>query len=192
MKLLTGISFLFLFSFLSNAHAALLSGNVSFNDTTDLYTYTYTLDTTNYDGDISIVDIWQNTNSNFEAPLPVAHSEPQGWQFVLSVGSIGTEPINSPDRISGSFWGWWRNPGAEFADIQTFSFTTERTPSTSLIDNYALYNPLVGEYIEQGNIVGPQLIDLAPVSPVPENETLAMMLAGLGLLGFIGRKKQVR
>lgn len=188
MKRLISIGFLFLFFFITNARAALLSGDVSFNDVTDLYTYTYTLDTTNYEGDISIVDIWQNTNFNFDAPIPIAHTEPEGWQFVLSVGSVGTEPINSPDRITGSFWGWWR--GAEFADIQTFSFATERTPSTSLEDNYALYNPLVGQYIEQGHIVGPQLIDLAPVSSVPENETYAMMLAGLGLMGFIGRRKQ--
>lgn len=190
MKRLISIGFLFLFFFLTNARAALLTGDISFNDTTDLYTYTYTLNTTNYDGDISIVDIWQNTNFNFDAPFPIAHTEPEGWQFVLSVGSVGTEPIGSPDRISGSFWGWWKNPGGDDSAIQTFSFTTERTPSTSLADNYALYNPLIGEYVEQGNIVGPQLIDLAPVSPVPENETFAMLLAGLGLMGFIGRKKQ--
>jgi hypothetical protein len=189
MKRLTSIGFLFLCFFMANARAALLSGEVSFNDATDLYTYTYTLDTTNYDGDVSIVDIWQNTNFNFDAPFPTAHTEPEGWQFVLSVGSIGTVPIGSPDRISGSFWGWWRNPGAEVSNIQTFSFTTQRTPSTSLQDNYALYNPLIGEYFEQGNIVGPQLIDLAPISPVPENETYAMLLAGLGMIGFVSRRR---
>jgi hypothetical protein len=188
MKRLISIGFLSLFFFITSARAALLSGDVSFNDVTDLYTYTYTLDTTNYDGDISIVDIWQNTSGNFDTPLPIAHTEPNGWQFVLSVGTTGTEPMNSPDRISGSFWAWWRNPGGDNSDIQTFSFTTERTPSTSLQDNYALYNPLVGEYIEQGHVVGPQLVDI-PVSTVPENETYAMMLAGLGLMGFIGRRK---
>ncbi|HSI44344.1 MAG TPA: PEP-CTERM sorting domain-containing protein [Methylotenera sp.] len=190
MKRLLSIGFLCLFFFITNARAALLSGEVSFNDATDLYTYTYTLDATNYDGEISIVDIWQNTNFNFDAPMPIAHTEPVGWQFVLSVGSTGTKPLGSPDRISGSFWAWWRNPGIENSDIQTFSFTTERTPSTSLEDNYALYNPLIGEYFEQGNVVGPQLVDLAPVSPVPENETYAMMLAGLGLIGFISRRSK--
>ena len=190
MKRLISIGFVFLFFFITNARAALLSGEVSFNDTTDLYTYTYTLDNTSYDGRITIIDIWQNTNFNFDAPMPVAHTEPEDWQFVLTVGTTGTEPIGSPDRISGSFWSWWRLPGTASSDIQTFSFTTERTPNTSLVDNYALYNPLVGEYIEQGNIVGPQLVDIAPVSTVPENETYAMMLAGLGLIGFIGRRKQ--
>ena len=33
------------------------------------------------------------------------------------------------------------------------------------------------------------VIGIAPVTPVPEPETYAMMLAGLGLIGFIGKRK---
>nr|MBP8272036.1 PEP-CTERM sorting domain-containing protein [Sphaerotilus sp.] len=30
---------------------------------------------------------------------------------------------------------------------------------------------------------------LLPVTPVPEADSLAMMLAGLGVLGFLGRRR---
>lgn len=196
MKRLIHIGFLCLFFISAQVHAIpMLSGNVSFDDITDLYTYTYTLDTTGFEGNITIVDIWQNTGSHFEMPLPVSHTEPEGWQFVLSVGSIGNGPYGSEENITGSFWGWWIHPVGDptYSDIQTFSFTTERAVSTSLENNYGLYNNhqiIPSGYIEIGRIVGPELVNINyPVSPVPENETYALMMAGLWVLGLVGRRK---
>ena len=194
MKRLFNMSFLFLLFITYQAHATpMLSGAVSFDDASDLYTYTYTLDTTEFIGNITIVDVWQNVGFYFEGPYPVSHTEPVGWQFVLSVGSVGNQPFGSPENITGSFWSWWLNPGDLIPnDIQTFSFTTERGASTLLANNYGLYNNSLivpTGYIEVGHIVGPELVNVNyPISTIPENETYIMMLAGLGLMGFIMRR----
>ncbi|MBA3695785.1 MAG: PEP-CTERM sorting domain-containing protein [Methylotenera sp.] len=198
MKRLINLGFLFLILAASQVRATpMLAGSVSFDGTTDLFTYTYTLDTSEFEGNIANIDIWQNIGFNFDTPFPVSHTEPLGWMFVLSVGSVGNGPFGSEENIAGSFWSWWKNPGdVVYDDIQTFSFTTERSVTTSRENNYGLYNNhriIPTGYIEIGHIVGPALVDINdPVSPVPENETYAMMMAGLGVLGFIGRRKHQR
>lgn len=192
MRRLINLGCLFLSFFSINSYAAMLSGNVSFDDVTDLYTYTYILDTTDFVGNIAIVDILA---SKYNLLPPVSHTEPDGWDFVVSSGSIGTAPFGSQFRINGAFWGWWKNTvdNATYSDIQTFSFSTERSITTSIEKNYGLFNSVIGtsSYIEDGRIVGPDFLYIppVPVSPVPENETYAMMIAGLGLLGFIGRRR---
>jgi len=191
MKRLINIGFLFLLFIASQARAtSMLTGSVSFDDVTDLYTYTYTLDTAGFKGNITIVDILQNSGFYFEGPFPVSHTEPAGWQFVLSVGG----PLGGDENIAGSFWGWWISPvgNPTYNDIQTFSFTTKRGVNTLLENNYGLFNNSLvvpTGYIEIGHIVGPELVNINySVSTVPENETYTMMMAGLGVLGFIGRR----
>jgi len=184
MKRLVHIGFLCLLSFAAHVQAApMLTGNVSFDDASKLYTYTYTLDTTGYAGNIIEILIHQNLGFNFETPYPVSHTEPDNWQFVLLVGG------NDEVTFTGSMWGWWKNPGT-YNDVATFSFTTERGVNTSPNNNYALFNSypyLLSGFVEKGYIVGPELVTINPISPVPENETYAIMLAGLGILGFMGR-----
>ncbi|ACT51440.1 PEP-CTERM sorting domain-containing protein [Methylovorus glucosotrophus] len=188
MKRLIHIGFLCLLSFAAQVQAApMLTGSVSFDDATKLYTYTYTLDTTGYAGNIVEILIHQNLGFNYEGPYPVSHTEPDNWQFVLPVGG------NDEVTFTGSMWGWWKNPGTD-NDVATFSFTTERGVNTSPDNNYALFNnsypsPPSG-FVEKGYIVGPELITLNLTSAVPENETYAIMLAGLGLLGFMGRRSK--
>ncbi|MEB0136179.1 FxDxF family PEP-CTERM protein [Actimicrobium sp. CCC2.4] len=48
---------------------------------------------------------------------------------------------------------------------------------------------LLGGGTYSGNITATPAFASPPVSPVPEPETYAMMLAGLGLLGFAARRK---
>jgi hypothetical protein len=186
------LMFFFMLSFTAlQARAALLTGGVSFDDVTDLYTYTYTLDTTDFTGNITEIAIHHRTEQSDFGPLPVSTTQPDGWQFALLTGSVGNGPFMSPENIFGSFWGWLKNPGNEGADIETFSFVTERAPTTSSADNYGLYNndgTIGSSFIEKGNIVGPEILTLG-VSPVPENDSYALMLAGLGLMGFIIRRR---
>lgn len=203
MKRIFGASLFFLLFFAANARSAMLTGEVSFNDITDLYTYTYTLDTTGYTGNIAIINIQQNKWQDFSGPFPVSTTQPFGWNFELSSGFLGNNVFEDPANIevAGTFWGWSKNGQTQdFADIQTFSFTTERGISTSTASNYGLFEtgsftpglPTTG-YNEIGNIVGPALIaqgvPFEVLSPVPENETYAMMVAGLGLIGFVARRR---
>jgi hypothetical protein len=197
MKRLINIGFLcLLFIAVQTRATPMLTGSVNFDDINGLYTYTYTLNTTSYEGNITIVDIWQNSGFYFEGPFPVSHTEPAGWQFVLSVGGVGNQPFGSPENIAGSFWSWWKNPSSNpiYSDIQTFSFTTERGVNSSQKNNYGLYNngsAIPSAYVEVGHVVGPELVNINYPTPslVPENETYVMMIAGLGVLGFLGRKK---
>lgn len=61
-----------------------------------------------------------------------------------------------------------------------------------MFDLYGVSGPPTFPEVSVGRIVGLEFISInqVPVSPVPENETYAMLLVGLGLLGFIGRRKQ--
>jgi hypothetical protein len=45
-----------------------------------------------------------------------------------------------------------------------------------------------GGYSDDNQGVGPDNFEISGVMAVPEPETYAMLLAGLGLLGFIGRR----
>jgi len=186
MKRLIHIGFLCLLSIAAQVQAApMLTGSVSFDSITNLYTYTYTLDTTGYAGNINEISIHQNLGFNFDTPYPVSHSEPDNWQFVLLVGG------NDEMTFTGSMWGWWKNFDSG-SDVATFSFTTERGVNTSPDNNYALFNnsypfPPSG-FVEKGYIVGPELVNIS--SAVPENETYAIMLAGLGILGFMNRRSK--
>lgn len=118
----------------------MLSGTVSLDNAYDLYTYTYTLDTTGFDGPIISVDIWQNVGFSFECPYSVSHTEPDGWQFVLLTGGVENGSFGNPENITGYFWARWLNHGNPTSTIKTFSFTTERDVNTLLANNYALYS----------------------------------------------------
>lgn len=192
MKRLINSCFLFLLIISAQARATpLLTGSVSFDDLTDLYTYTYTIDATQNDT-ITELSILQNLGFHFSRPLPVSHTQPEGWNFTIAAGGI-SEPIE--DYIRGSFWTWQKTSEAQDLDLLTFSFTTERGVNTTELNNYFIFDPFgttgppAFPGVTVGRIVGPEFVTINEVSPVPENEIFAMMVAGLGLLGFVSRRK---
>lgn len=192
MKRLINIG-LFCFLFLA-AHARaspLLTGEVSFDDITHLYTYTYTIDATQ-NNRITELNILQNLGFDSIEPLPVSHTQPDGWNFVISIGGISDPGDN---HIFGSYWAW-QQFAPNNSDLLTFSFTTERGVNTTEQNNYLMFDPYgttgppAFPGVIVGKIVGPEFVTIneVPVSTVPENDTYAMMLAGLGILGFIARR----
>ncbi len=200
MKRLINIGLLCILFFTAHVRASpILTGDVSFSDITNLYTYTYTLDTSSLTENTTEVAILQNLGFHSTYPLPISHSEPEGWSFNLSSGGL----VNSGDKnISGSFWMWvgGKSLGDDSSDQLIFSFTTERGVNTSQANNYFIFNdggntgPTEAPgVIEIGHIIGPEFITLYEVPPivttVPENETYAMMMAGLGIVGFMARRK---
>lgn len=193
MKRLINIGLFYILFLAANVRAGpLLNGEVSFDDITHLYTYTYTIDTT-INANITELNILQNLAFNSIEPLPVSHTQPDGWNFVMTVGGI-SEP--GDDHIRGSYWAWQNFSSAAADDLLTFSFTTERGVNTTQENNYLMFDPFgtTGPTnfpgVIVGRVVGPEFVTLeeVPVSTVPENETYAMMMAGFGIVGFMARR----
>lgn len=189
----------FLFINASARASPILTGEVSFNDITNLYTYTYTLDTSELLDNTVEVGLLQNLGFKHSSPLPVSHSEPEDWQFNVSVGGLTN---SGSENIAGSFWEWANTSFSNdniLNDQLIFSITTERGVNPTLDNNYFIFNggATTGPdeapgFIEIGHIVGPEFVTINPdpVSTVPENETYAMMMAGLGIVGFMARRKR--
>ena len=66
------------------------------------------------------------------------------------------------------------------------------TAPTGNVDNYgtAAANKVGGAYFSLNTVDGVLSYSLASLAPVPEADTSAMMLAGIGLMGFIARRRK--
>lgn len=184
---------------LPSTHAtSILSGEVTFDSQSSLYTYTYTLDTTALTSNTIEVGVLQNVALNY-GPPPVSHTQPSSdWIFATSGGGLQ----NSGDsNIFGSFWQWTHNyfaPSASNTGLLVFSVTTTRGANTSPANNYFIFdggattgpaeNP---GFFEVGHIVGPEFVNipLPPVSSVPEPQAYPMLVAGLALLGLLSSRR---
>lgn len=192
LTLLTILSLLML----PNAYAAnLLTGEVTFDNSTNLYTYTYTLDTTTLLDHTVNIGILQNLGIDWSYPLPVSHTEPVlgDWIFKMTAGGLSN---SGSLNIYGTFWTWEHNYFSESVSNVgnlVFSITTPRGVNTSTANNYFIYNggATTGPsenagFIEIGHIVGPEFINFTPPPlPVPEQQVYVMMIFGLGLISLI-------
>ncbi|MBA3696027.1 MAG: hypothetical protein H0W85_04540 [Methylotenera sp.] len=197
MKRLINIGFLFCLFISAQVRASpILTGDVSFDNITHLYTYTYTIDTTQ-NATITELSIVQNLGTNFSEPSPISHTQPDGWNFVNSVGGI-SEP--GEHHIFGSYWAWQNFASVGNNELLTFSFTTERGVNTTPENNYFMFDPYgtsgtpAFPGVIVGKVVGPEFVTIneVPVSTIPENETYALMMAGLGIVGFMARRNSKR
>jgi len=168
--------------------ASAVTGSVSFDAASQLYTYTYVLDPAFLQGGNIGLSVRQNIAVNFLAPRPEAHAEPDGFMFVLTSSANGVGP---PLNISGSYWGWWStSSNAVYDKDLVFSFSTQRGVSTDTANNFYVFStgytggPPGNEiYVDFGQIVGPELVNIPePDSPVPESSKVVMFLAGAVLL----------
>lgn len=83
------------------------------------------------------------------------------------------------------------NPG--FVDFGGISFTTASGPAFNLGGSYT-----AGQYVLNDSSINPigyagvagSYVVSMNVAPIPEPEIYAMMLAGLGVLGFVARRKK--
>jgi len=85
------------------------------------------------------------------------------------------------------------NPG--FVDFGGISFTTASGPAFNLGGSYT-----PGQYVLNDSSINPNgypgvagsYVVSLNVAPIPEPEIYAMMLAGLGVLGFVARRKKLQ
>jgi hypothetical protein len=170
------------------ANAATLSGNVSFDPNTGLYTYSYILDNTSGPAAIKELSILFDSSQASVSPPPHSYTTPSGWSFGQAVsGSSADSPLNE----YGAFWQWYASQVLPTGSTMSgFSFTTPFAPVTGSDNNYFLWSnsytggpSLIGNggIVEWGHIVAPDFSAPAAV-PVPA----AAWLFGSGLLGLFG------
>jgi hypothetical protein len=169
------------------ANAAILSGNVSFDSNTGLYTYNYTLDNTSGPAGIKEFSVLYDTSQDKTTTPPLSFTSPSGWSFGEAVsGSSADSPLNE----FGAFWQWYAAEALPSGSTMSgFSFTTSFAPVTGSANNYFLWSNSYtggpasignGGIVEWGHIVAPNFS--AAVVPLPA----AVWLFGSGLLGLIG------
>jgi PEP-CTERM motif len=190
-----------------SARADLLSGTVSFNPQTHLYTYSYTLSHTGggggglFSSDFGIkvgppVGTLINGLATANAlPQPIATTTPDGWRFSVTSGNYG-------GGSSGTYWTW--SPisiNRKVSSTSGFSFTTAAPPailtpgvtndSVSVFGNVAMV-----VWWQNGQVVAPDLgagpladplIRGAASAPEPSSLTL-LALGAFGLLGYSWRR----
>jgi hypothetical protein len=186
----------------SYAAAPVLSGDVSFDGQTNLYTYTYTLDTTTLTNSTIEVGILQNLGFHFFMPQPVAHTEPNSdWHFVISVGGLhNSDSFN----IVGSFWMWEYVPNYSAPPVSdsgplVFSVTTTRGVNASTDNNYFIFDggattgPAEAPgFFEVGHIVGPEFVTInEPVISVLEPDGYLLLLAGMAVIASLAHRRTI-
>jgi hypothetical protein len=91
-------------------------------------------------------------------------------------GASGSGSQSAYDNSSSSVNGWWSYGPASSADARMMAVSFSNVSGHDLTGNFSLNTSVSG--FSQSAV------------PVPEPETYAMMLAGLGALGFISRRRR--
>lgn len=128
-----------------------------------------------------------------------------GTHFLVYLSSgIGTESFSAVSgaafNVSSLDLGGWHNFGPTPLSIQIKGYRANGTSVTNTVSvtygvfaSYALTGFTNVTSVRLGSFAGAYLaVDNINVSPVPEPESLAMLLAGLGVLGWQLRRRQPR
>lgn len=173
------------------AGAADLTGSVSFAN--GLYTYNYELSASVTP--VTEVLVLVNSTAARYSLYPLSTTDPTGWFH----GTAGGRVLDGTDSHYVTWWGWFTE-SAGASPVTGFSFTTTVAPAVNPSSiTYALFSP---EYTGGsaaypnffvGSVVAPDFLlpEEPPVLTIPEPETYIMLLAGLGLLGAMARRKRV-
>jgi len=168
----------------------MLTGTVTYDRVTQLYTYTYTLDDRSAPGAVDVVEIRIATHVYDLFHLnSISHAAPAPFtDFYTAVGGWDT-----PEFPGGTFYEWhaWEAlPGIHSG----LSFTSRHGPGTGDIANYALFSSAVtmpplnlpDGFVEYGRVVA------ADLTNAPEPGALVLGIVGLVAFGLRGLRHSVR
>jgi hypothetical protein len=183
-----------------SANAAILSGNVSLDSNTGLYTYSYTLDNTSGSAAIKELSILVDSSQARVNNPSLSFTTPSGWSMGAAVsGSSADAPLNE----YGVFWQWFAGQALPTGStLSGFSFITPFAPVTGSANNYFLWSNSYtggpasigsGGIVEWGHIVAPDFVMTASIPAAVVPLPAAAWLFGSGLLGLIGvaRRKKI-
>jgi hypothetical protein len=150
---------------------------------------------------VSVVDTTTSsgnllTNGNFNAG-PVGANQPTGWTYLNEFGATFAGIVQAGTGVGGNnsyydgavqaYDGITQNILTTIGDIYTVSFQLNDNSSNTVFSALSTN----GDTTDTGGN-GINLVVYAgavPVNAVPEPETYAMLLSGLGLLGFFARRR---
>ena len=177
----SALSGLLLAAFLQTPFAQRVTGDVSFDQATKLYTYTYQVDFRGFPETGTL--IFGLYYHRYLQQTPVAHIEPEGWNMTLAYGGWFSA------NLHGQSLQWMPNDlqaPRHPTEPSTFSFTTPRGPGTDQVPNFYVYTGLVPNNYPNivGHVVGPDLFWTPPLPPipVPEPSSALFLLLGVGAL----------
>ncbi len=106
----------------------------------------------------------------------------------LTVGAQFNAGIAGPLAVINPGWGTFSLGLAGGTTAGTF----ENGDSAIVIGNSGrtIYNGFLSDTVASERLYANELASFSAAAPVPEPETYAMLLAGLGLMGFIGRRRK--
>jgi hypothetical protein len=172
------------------AAGPMLTGSVTYDRSSQLYTYSYALDDRPSPGPVDVVELRVATHVYDIFNLnPVGHTAPAPFtDFYTAEGGWNTAAFPG-----GTFYEWhaWARPGA--TGVYTgFSFTSRYGPAESGPDNYALFSSAVtgppqyrpDGFVEYGRMVAPDL------AAAPEPGTLALAAVGLASAAVVARRRR--
>ena len=120
-----------------------------------------------------------------------------GSGSTLNLGGNNSQNLSAPAGYSAYTW-WGQDPASVYGTGKTASFSIT-------LDNVAVGTNTVGvsTYLATGTIVGQAFASnqygnystftttaVSAIAAVPEPETYAMLMAGLGLMGFVARRRK--
>jgi hypothetical protein len=135
----------------------------------------------------------QNVAFKSTVTFGVTAGEIGNWSFRAGVdfGKGGAVFLDGKEVAFKNNDMWWAGNYAN--PTQFFQFSSNITAGNHTLNIYGLEGCCDGNQQLQFNSgSGFKSFDKSTLAPVPEPETYAMMLAGLGLLGFMSRRKNTR
>ncbi|WP_292993982.1 PEP-CTERM sorting domain-containing protein [Nitrosomonas sp.] len=136
-----------------------------------------------------------STFSGMHGYLATITSSYENWFVANDVASGSTAFIGGSDAGDEGNWTW--RAGPETGQSLTYTNWASGEPNNNNDEDYILTNWGIGFWNDMG--VGPlftvkfgYVVEYGDtlLSPVPEPETYAMLLAGLGLLGFMAPRRK--
>lgn len=177
--------------------SGLLTGTVTFDSTTSLYTYSYTLQNLGGNGRINQFYIAVNSLGG-AGGMPRSPLDPPGWSGPFFAGP-STSFCDTANLVCGGEYGWIPPNGQyvfgglpEGETLAGFSFQTTAAPMVTNQNTYSLFFPdfpSLGIYFEAGSVVVPDFhIPDPPPLFTPESPSWALLLAGCVCIALTRRQ----
>lgn len=159
--------------------AAFVSEGVTFDAETNRFTYRYAIDNRLGTETVTDVAVLVIRDASLYQLSPLAHTSPEGWTFVTSVGG--------PDSVKGTFQEWNNSDGVPpHGYLSGFSLITGYPPAATTEPNYFLFRVPSGE-LDIGTVPAPAVPAIPPAPSIPTMSVQWLIAFSLIMATEIGR-----